>query len=63
MLKFNDANLAKQKNLEESLSKKGRSTVKKPAQETTAEKGKKRRRDTLTDKVTRVCFIIYVDID
>ncbi|CAB4441732.1 unnamed protein product [Rhizophagus irregularis] len=50
VLKFNDANLAKQKNLEESLSKKGRSTVKKPAQETTAEKGKKRRRDTLTDK-------------
>ncbi|RIA85605.1 MRG-domain-containing protein [Glomus cerebriforme] len=50
VLKFNEANLAKQKNIEESLNKKGRSTVKKSVQETTAEKGKKRRRDTLTDK-------------
>jgi hypothetical protein len=55
--------LAKQKSLEESLSKKGRTTVKKHVQESAAEKGKKRRRDTLTDKVTIVCVIIHVDID
>ncbi|CAI2172914.1 15259_t:CDS:2 [Funneliformis geosporum] len=50
VLKFNETNLTKQKQIEESLNKKGRSTIKKTVQETTIEKGKKRRRDTLLDK-------------
>ncbi|CAG8552981.1 7036_t:CDS:2 [Diversispora eburnea] len=54
VLKFNEANLNKQKLIEETMNKKNKPAVKKTVQETSSvEKGKKRRRDRSDDPVKK----------
>ncbi|CAG8526646.1 3009_t:CDS:2 [Acaulospora morrowiae] len=50
VLKFNEANLNKQKMIEETMNKKNKPSVKKTVQDPNIDKGKKRRRDRSIDK-------------